>query len=386
MWGFRMVEQKATTYTLKHFDSDVLKLKIIQNGDVFELELIELVNKKLLPLDMLYTKESIKNWILNRLINKNKCNLDALLLNLEMVSLNKSQLINLSKCLSFIDPYWLKSSTDKGFFNEYNFYDKPLIKKLANISFDANDYYYLKKRNCSPELTTISDFRTCWLKEKGVIYLIKSTRTSQTAEIMQLHTEYLCFQIASRLGINCAQTALINYRKRLSLKQTLFLNKNLGYIRADRLIKSEKIKDIIDFCQELGENYLTDLKDMLLLDVITCNHTRSLQDFGFLVDNKTNTITSFAPLYRNASALFYNGFTYDINHHQEYQELYSPILGDSLLQIYKDYLWDTPLSKLNKLKDFKFNRNASHLLWEDLLLAIEDYLQNRIAELKDIIA
>ncbi len=379
-----MANKKTEIHTLKHFDSDVLSLKIIQNDDDFNLELLEIINKNLLPLDMAYTKDSVKKWILNRIINENKCNLNALLLHLEMESLNKSKLINISKCLTFSDPYWLKSSKDKGLFNDYNFYDNPLIKKLSNISFDANDYYYVKKRNCSPELTTNSNYRTCWIKEKGMIFLIKSTKENEAEKNMHLHSEYLCFEIASKLGIKCAETSLVNYRRRLSLKQKLFLNKNIGYISADRLIKNESINKIIDFCKKLGASYVEGLKDMLLLDIITCNNNRELKDFGFLVDNKQNKIIAFAPLFKNETALFANGLSYDLVNYKTYENSLSPKIADSLLQIYKDYLIDTPISKLNKLNNFKFNRNNSHLLWDDLLVDIENYLQKRIEELKNL--
>ncbi len=372
-------------YTLKHFDNDVLTLKLLQDESYFEITLLDLLNPKLLPLGIEFSKESITSWILSRLLPEEHCHCSDLLRHLEASHYDKKTLINLSKCMTLKDTYWLKNHNDNTCFTDNNFYDNPLVKKLSNIAFDAGDYYYLKRKNCSPELTTVSDFRTCWIKEKGQIYLMKSAKTNNVQQIMELHSEQLCYEIASKLNIKCAATTLVNYRKRLCLKQTLFLNKNIGYISADMLIKEHRVEEIMNFCIKQGKSFVQSLKDMLLLDVITCNYGRRLKDFGFLVDNRQNKVIAFAPLFKNGTALFYDGFAYDIHNYKQYERAVLPVVSDSLITIYQKYLMDTPISRLDKLINFKFNRKRPHLLWEDRLMNIEQYLQKRIIELKGLI-
>ncbi len=372
-------------YILKHFDTDVLTLELNQSQDIFDIELLELLDEKLLPISVVFTKESVKQWILDRIIDDRKYNIDDWLTYLNIDYSDKKSLIKASKCMTFKDPYWIKNAEDKGLFRDYNFYDKPLVKNLSSVNFDTAKHYYLKKRNCSPELTTVSSFKTCWIKEKGQIYLLKSANIKDDDKIMQMYSELLCFELARNLGVKCVDTLLINHGKHLCLKQALFLNKNIGYISANKVIGSNKIDDVMIFCIKQGAHFVKTLKDMLLFDVITCNNARTLKDFGFLVDNKQNKIIAFAPLFKNGTSLFYDGVYYDINNYKQYEQESLPIIADSLLQVYRDYLLDTPQSRLDQLVGFKFNRNRPYLLWEERLLSIELFIQKRIVELKKII-
>ncbi len=376
---------KNDSYTFKHFDEAVFTLNLIQDEDVFTIELLDLVNDDLLPINLDFTEESVMAWIQDRLIDEERCNCKEILRHLEIKPYDKKKLIELSKCMSLVDAYWIQCPKDRGSYADYNFYDNPLIKKLSNISFDADDYYYVKKKNCSPELTTKIDFRSCWIKERGQIYLIKSSKSKKSIEEpMRLHSEALVYEIAEALGIDCVQSSICMYRKRLSCKQPLFLDKNTGYISADKLIFNDDIDDVMNFCQSLGDEFVKGLKDMLLLDVITCNTGRTLKDFGFLIDNRENKIIGFAPLFNNSTSLFYDGISYDICHYEEYEEENSPVLADSLIEVYEKYLLDTPIERLEKLRGFKFKREGSHILWEDILLELEEYIESRISDLEEM--
>ncbi len=377
-----MAKKKEITYCLKHFDTDVLTFKMHQNQDVFDIEVLALIEKDLLPLTVSYEKHSVKNWLLDRLMNENKCNLDALLRHLETDFTDKKRLVELLKCLSLRDPYWVKSSQDKGSFTDYNFYDNPLIKKLSNISFDADDYYYVKAKNCSPELTTNSSLRTCWIKQKGEIYLIKTARNKDIDDLIAMHTEVLAAEIANVLAIDVAESTMYRYRGRISCKQKLFLSKEIGYISADKLIHKADIEAVFQFCESLGEDILNGLRDMLLLDVILCNNNRKLSDFGFLIDNRTNSIIDFAPLFQNGYSLFFDAAVYDIQHYKEYEKENKPYLYSSHLDIYHRYLQASSMEKIKKLENFTFNRKHPHLLWDERLSLLEEYLANRIQELQ----
>lgn len=58
------------------------------------------------------------------------------------------------------------------------------------------------------------------------------------------------------------------------------------------------------YYEQLDQEYVDALNNMTVLDALICNTDRHYSNLGVLVDNKTNTIASPAPLFDHGNSLF----------------------------------------------------------------------------------
>ena len=54
----------------------------------------------------------------------------------------------------------------------------------------------------------------------------------------------------------------------------------------------------------MGDKFVNALNEMLVFDAVICNVDRHFGNFGVMVDNRTNTIVSPAPLFAHGNSLF----------------------------------------------------------------------------------
>ena len=80
-------------------------------------------------------------------------------------------------------------------------------------------------------------------------------------------------------------------------------------------------QEVKDYCSHIGipfEKYIAeyfpeDFANMAVVDYVFANTDRHFENWGFLVDNETNEITSFAPLFDHNQALIADEFNTNID-------------------------------------------------------------------------
>ena len=87
---------------------------------------------------------------------------------------------------------------------------------------------------------------------------------------------------------------------------------------------------------------------MCVCDYVFGNTDRHFENWGFIVDNNTNEIISFAPLYDHNQAFLCDNFHTDIN-----ELIYEPCDTTYLLAIKKYSPYST--ADFSKLKDLSIN-------------------------------
>ena len=58
------------------------------------------------------------------------------------------------------------------------------------------------------------------------------------------------------------------------------------------------------YYESLGPEFTAALREMLVFDAVICNVDRHFGNFGVMVDNRTNTVVSPAPLFDHGNSLF----------------------------------------------------------------------------------
>ena len=134
------------------------------------------------------------------------------------------------------------------------------------------------------------------------------------------------------------------------------------------------------YYEKLGTEFVNALNEMLVFDAVICNVDRHFGNFGVMVDNRTNTIVSPAPLFDHGNSLFnFAGVDAWANEAalEAYIETLYPSVYDDFLGTAKAALTPELREKLRHLLNFKFKKHSRYNLPEKRLRMMERQVQKR---------
>ncbi len=151
-----------------------------------------------------------------------------------------------------------------------------------------------------------------------------------------------------------------------------------------RLVTKGGMKAVREYYGSLGEEFVSSLDDMLVLDAVICNVDRHFGNFGFLVDNRTNKIAAPAPLFDHGNSLFNlagrDALVSD-DALGEYADTLMPCVYDDFIGTAKNVLSNRHREGLRRLLDFRFKRHSRYNLDKKRLDLIENQIHKRTKEL-----
>lgn len=368
-------------YELKHYDNTVLKFSAIDDSNEPDIKITWVGNDNtLLPLDLELTNDGLYKWLKRRTIPSNRAYVRNFLSKCGL-SLNRPMsIIKVSKGLSLNDCYWIVEEGFNGTFDEYNLYDKPLSRVLARIAFTGYGSSVRSSLASSPEFTTNGMLPKCWRRIDGKIYLFKGGTYGASNTGKEPYSEYYAYQIAKAIGVNAIPYNLSKWKGELCSYCELFTDKNHSYVPVGRIVRTGGMQAVRAYYKELGEEYLCALDDMIVFDALIRNTDRHYGNFGFLVDNKTNTITAPAPLFDHGNSLFNFAARDDLESYEnfkQYADTLLPCVYDSFIAEAKSVLTKEHKDKLRSLLNFKFKKHPRYNLPEKRLKFIEKQIREQ---------
>ena len=123
---------------------------------------------------------------------------------------------------------------------------------------------------------------------------------------------------------------------------------------------------------------------MLVFDAVICNTDRHYGNFGFMIDNKTNTIAAPAPLFDHGNSLFNQAGPEDYESaeaFQQYIDTLVPCVYDDFFATAKRFMTDENREQLRKLLNFRFKRHVRYNLPPKRLKLMEEQVQKRAMRL-----
>ncbi len=368
-------------YELKYFDNTVLKFSAIDDSNEPEIKITWVDNDNtLLPLDLELTNDGLYKWLKRRTIPSNRAYVRNFLSKCGL-SLNRPMgIIKVSKGLSLNDCYWIVEEGFNGTFDEYNLYDKPLSRILARIAFTGYGSSVRSSLASSPEFTTNGMLPKCWRRIDGKIYLFKGGTYGASNTGNEPYSEYYAYQIAKAIGVNAIPYNLSKWKGELCSYCELFTDKNHSYVPVGRIVRTGGMQAVRAYYKELGEEYLCALDDMIVFDALIRNTDRHYGNFGFLVDNKTNTIKATAPLFDHGNSLFNFAARDDLESYEnfkQYADTLLPCVYDSFIAEAKSVLTKEHKDKLRSLLNFKLKKHPRYNLPEKRLKYIEKQIREQ---------
>lgn len=369
-------------YTIKHFDTPLLKFGADENSNDPNLEIIWIdeENKHLLPLDMETTSNSIYRWICHRIIPKNRAYSKNFLSKCGLSINRPMNIISVSKGLSLNDCYWIVEEGFDGTYDKFNLYDNRFSQVLALIAFTGYGSSIRTSLASCPEFTTNGMLPKCWRRVGGKVNLYKGGTMGASNTGNEPYSEFYACQIADALGISAVNYKLSKWKGELCSVCELFTSKEYSFMPVGRIVTKGGFEAVRDFYKSMGEDYVNALNDMIVLDAIICNTDRHFGNFGFLVDNKTNKIVAPAPLFDHGNSLFNFAGKSDLvsdEYLSEYADTLLPCVYDDFIAEAKSVMTPELQEKVRHLVNFKFEKNPRYNLDNKRLKLIEKQIQKR---------
>ena len=376
------------TYELRHFDTPLMRFTATEDTSSPEIDIIWVNEDKkaLLPLDMTIDGESVSRWLKHRTIPKNRAYVHSFLSKCGLNLNRPMNIISLSKGLSLNDCCWVTEEGFKGSFSEYNLYDNRFSRILGLIAFTGYGSSVRTSLASCPEFTTNGMLPKCWRRENGIIKLYKGGTSGASNTGNEPYSEFYAAQIADVLGISAVPYGLSKWQGELCSTCELFTSKDYSFMPVGRLVTKGGMKAVHEYYESLGNDFVSALDDMLLLDAVICNVDRHFGNFGFMVDNHTNKIAAPAPLFDHGNSLFNFAGRDALDSDKalsEYADTLVPCVYDDFIGTAKNVLTNRHREGLRRLLSFRFKRHSRYNLDSKRLKLIEEQVHKRAKELLD---
>ena len=373
-------------YELRHFDTPLIRFTATEDSSMPEITILWVneAEKRLLPLDLSLTGDSIAKWLKSRTIPKNRAYVHNFLSKCNLNLNRPMNIIKVSKGLSLNDCYWVVEEGFSGTFEKYNLYDNRFSRVLALIAFTGYGSSVRSSLASCPEFTTNGMLPKCWRRVAGEIKLYKGGTSGASNTGNEPYCEYYAAQIAKELGISAIDYGLSQWEGELCSTCVLFTSKEYAFLPVGKVVTSGGMEAVTSYYEKMGAAYAKALADMLVLDAIICNTDRHFGNFGFLVDNRTNEIVAPAPLFDHGNSLFNFAGKDDLASDAAltaYAQTLMPCVYDDFIGTAKAVLTPEHREGLRHLLNFRFKRHSHYNLPEERLDLLEKQVQKRAREL-----
>jgi len=296
------------------FNADTLVLSFSHDrtltGDVYQDIVVHEPTQLPIRLKNECTESTVRDWIGRRSVPVNRHHMEAMLgvLNLK----EPFDIMRYSHALSLNDTFWMKEEGEALTFAAINLYDNQFDEALGWIAFTGlpSD---ISRNLSTPELTTVGVLPKFWQRMNfGDIRLVKGGTSGYSNAGYEPYREVASHIIANRLGIATIPYHLEYVSGKIASVSKLFTSKETGLMTGSEYldykypnIKAKALSDLFAAMRQDGID-LAPFYKMCFFDYIIENFDRHLNNWGFRVDNQTQRILGFAPIWDNGMSLDYD--------------------------------------------------------------------------------
>lgn len=292
--------------------NDILAAVDIENTGIIKVLSVDNDNKDKLPLcQMKDIKQSLTKWWSNRAVPMTQSGIKEVL-NIQGVSLPEEYLLkNLG--LSLTDYYWIKPVDSNLSWGKVNLFQNDFATRIDFKSKKNSKNMY------TPNASLQGDLEKYWaIDEKGNRILIKGNRDAFSREAIN---EKIISDIHKLQGYdNYVEYELIGAKNRdykYACVCKNFASRKHEFVSAYSIVNSQKkpndvnyYEHFINICEENGidkKQLIHDLDYMFMIDYITSNTDRHLNNIGIIRNADTLKFERLAPIFDSGCSFFVGG-------------------------------------------------------------------------------
>lgn len=375
---------EARTYRLKLFDADVARFTLARDARTgARCTNIEVDKEKrhLLPFRMAGEPASVDRWIRARTISKNRTYASRIVRQYGIHLDDPIQILDVCNALSLNDAYWVVPDDSNATFAEKNLYENNFDDLVATVAFSGVVDSSRTPAGPSGELTTSGQFPKAWRIHEGKRFLYKAGSLNTNG--LEPFAEHFAAKLAEALGIYHTPYDLAEWHGSLCNACPLFTSRETGFTPFAATFGVLPFEEAAAVYLELGEEAFNLFTGMSVLDALTANDDRHLNNFGFLFDNASRRVTGAAPVFDNNLALFMR----DIDSGLTAADLASTAAWyrghmDVTLDYQAEYLMTADMKdRLALLRGFEFAPHPVHALADGYVDLLNEYIRLRVEHL-----
>ncbi len=329
----------------------------------------------------LFGDMKLKNWLETRRSAKHRAEIAKILRSLDMTDLKS--FIDVSMGLTLTDTLWVKEGHSDANWNSVNLYENEFSEIVSQTAFMGGISSDFSFKTTSPEYGTDGMLPKCWVRRSDCVYLFKGGTNGFSGAGYEPYSELFVSQLESALNIKHIEYGLTKYHDRLVSSCKLITSENISMFPSAYYFRNcADLPDYLACAENLGVG--DKLCDMLILDALTCNYDRHLNNIQFLVNSDSFEIIDLAPAFDNGMGLCSHcknetaeAFIYYGNDHVPFA-YYS--FDDYIPQLMSDEMYH----RLCSIKDFAFVNHKDYHVSEDRLSALNIFISYRIKRLIEL--
>lgn len=324
--------------------------------------------------------QSIESWIRQRRAPRNREYIEQLL-SLYHLYDDEGYLL-FTKALGLNDTFWVKRRFEPVSWETVSLFRNPFNEVVAHLAF-SGDLIASNFPDASPEFSTNGRYAKCWIREDDGIYLLKRGSDKRIASNAGLepYSEYYAGLLARELCESSVVYQLSAYHGKLVTKCRNFCDEDTGFAPIAKVLGTgHSFKEIKQFYDGIGA--AEQFSEMLVLDALTFNTDRHLNNFGVLFQTDTMQIIKPAPVFDNNLSLFpFKDESFLANPEEVIKEAFSAF-GIHPNELANQCITPKLRCKLKNLSDFTFPRRNDGLP-ESRLHLLENLIHLQIRNILD---
>lgn len=284
--------------------------------------------------------------------------------------------LDITHALSLVDTCWVRPFGSKLCWEEVSLYTHEFNEVVAKTAFEGG-LHGRELSTTSPEYGTDGSFAKCWIRENGIIRMLKRGSTGVSNAGMEPYSEYYASQLVHAFTEECVDYDLRSVSGSICSVCDIFTSEKFGYLPyASVEPGNSSVKTVLN--KAAGYGLEDKFRRMFVIDAVIMNEDRHKNNFGFLVDNDSQEIVDMALLFDHNVSLLPYAMEDNFESIDEYLSMKGPRIDDDWIPIAAFCLDSDLRRKLIGLMDFKFKRHKKYNLPEWRLQALEKLIHRNI--------
>ena len=294
-------------YILKHENLNIAQFTLDFERQRLNLIYVDPTNSLFYPWGIAETASDLLYWFHSRMVSERRLWADRVY---KKYHYNWLRALVATRGLSLEDNYWVVPESDKDLdFFSLDLFTHPFSSSFRNSLLMGRELD-TSGIDTSADLYLDGYIPKCWVYRDSQYYLYKrnflqvdvdntieyftnysEVWASQVAQIMGF--SFTPYSLASLEGYRCCCTPIFT-----SLWESFVPFRRLEYFRGE-----VNWRMVYNYLEDLFSDLLPAFQDLLIFDYLILNTDRHTGNFGFLVNNATCLVNSFAPLFDNGMGL-----------------------------------------------------------------------------------
>ena len=297
---------------LNNIDTNKISLFTVMNKDITLTGKITIYNKDLLPYDLYLEQEedfdtqvqNINNfyyWSSSRILPNTRLGSNLIFSNYGSSTPKTDKdkafiAIKELRCATITDSFWVKTNldTNKINWNSINLFDKINYNEESIQLFLEGKKSKTNNSSSSSSLSLDGQAPKCLVRLDNDNYIVKKD-VYEGASLNEVIASEISYLITKNIFNITSTIRYLLFKNNQFNKCKLATNKDIGLITYQQLLGNEYWDK--DFTEKDKENINKYESLIDLVDYLTLNTDRHFGNLGFLVNNETNKLKGFMPLY-----------------------------------------------------------------------------------------